>query len=223
MSSYYTRLHLHQTIVWYNKIKILDLPSIQILEVPKQKVSIDYILKQSLRLFRKKSYHNTSIADIAEACGLLKGSLYHYFPSKEALMSAVIKYAHSYFQKEVFSIAYQDNLSPQEKIELMFKKSQKALLSDGDIMGNIGVETARVIPEFSDNIRVFFEEWIKSVKTVFSEIINEEDAQKLAEQTVAEFEGAVMMSRIFRDPKFVHNAYDRLMDRFAAFSLPNKN
>ncbi len=199
------------------------MPSIQILQVPKQKVSIDYILKQSLRLFRKKSYHNTSIADIAEACGLLKGSLYHYFPSKEALMSAVIKYAHSYFQKEVFSIAYQENLSPQEKIELMFKKSQKALLSDGDIMGNIGVETARVIPEFSDSIRIFFEEWIKSVKTVFSEITNDEDAQKLAEQTVAEFEGAVMMSRIFRDPKFVHNAYERLIDRFAAFSLPNKN
>ena len=190
--------------------------------MPKQKVSIDYILKQSLRLFRKKSYHNTSIADIAEACGLLKGSLYHYFPSKEALMSAVIKYAHKNFKKEVFSIAYKEGLSPQEKIEQMFKKSQKALLSDGDIMGNIGVETARVIPEFADNIRDFFEEWIKSVYQVFSEITNEEDALKLAEQTVAEFEGAVMMSRIFRDPKFVQNAYDRLMDRFAAFSLPNK-
>lgn len=191
--------------------------------MPKQKVSIDYILKQSLRLFRKKSYHNTSIADIAEACGLLKGSLYHYFPSKEALMSAVIKYAHSYFKKEVFSIAYDKSISPQQRMELMFKKSQRALSSDGNIMGNIGVETARVIPEFSDSIRDFFEEWIKAVKTVFLEITNEADAQKLAEQTVAEFEGAVMMSRIFRDPIFVHNAYDRLMDRFAAFSLPNKN
>lgn len=191
--------------------------------MPKQKVSVDYILKQSLRLFRKKSYHNTSIADIAEACGLLKGSLYHYFPSKEALMSAVIRYAHSYFQKEVFSIAKNPDLTPQQKMEMMFKKSERALLSDGDIMGNIGVETARVIPEFSDNIREFFEEWMVAVKTVFMEITNEEDAQKLAEQTVAEFEGAVMMSRIFRDPKFVHNAYDRLMDRFAAFSLAGKN
>lgn len=105
----------------------------------------------------------------------------------------------------------------------MFKKSERALLSDGDIMGNIGVETARVIPEFSDNIREFFEEWMVAVKTVFMEITNEEDAQKLAEQTVAEFEGAVMMSRIFRDPRFVHNAFDRLMDRFAAFSLGGKN
>ncbi len=138
-------------------------------------------------------------------------------------MSAVIKYAHSYFKKEVFSIAYDKSISPQQRMELMFKKSQRALSSDGNIMGNIGVETARVIPEFSDSIRDFFEEWIKAVKTVFLEITNEADAQKLAEQTVAEFEGAVMMSRIFRDPIFVHNAYDRLMDRFAAFSLPNKN
>jgi AcrR family transcriptional regulator len=190
--------------------------------VPKQKVSVDYILKQSLRLFRKKSYHNTSIADIAEACGLLKGSLYHYFPSKEALMSAVIEYAHNYFKKEVFSIAYDPTLEPQKKMELMFKKSERALLSDGDIMGNIGVETARVIPEFSDHIRDFFSNWMKAVKTVFMEVANEKDAEKLAEQTVAEFEGAVMMARIYRDPKFVHNAYDRLMDRFAAFSIGKK-
>ena len=190
--------------------------------MPKQKVSVDYILKQSLRLFRKKSYHNTSIADIAEACGLLKGSLYHYFPSKEALMSAVIEYAHNYFKKEVFSIAYDPTLDPQKKMELMFKKSERALLSDGDIMGNIGVETARVIPEFSDHIRDFFTNWMKAVKTVFMEVANEKDAEKLAEQTVAEFEGAVMMARIYRDPKFVHNAYDRLMDRFAAFSIGKK-
>lgn len=190
--------------------------------MPKQKVSVDYILKQSLRLFRKKSYHNTSIADIAEACGLLKGSLYHYFPSKEALMSAVIEYAHNYFKKEVFSIAYDPTLEPQKKMELMFKKSERALLSDGDIMGNIGVETARVIPEFSDHIRDFFTNWMKAVKTVFMEVANEKDAEKLAEQTVAEFEGAVMMARIYRDSKFVHNAYDRLMDRFAAFSIGKK-
>ena len=128
--------------------------------MPKQKVSIDFILKESLKLFRKKSYHNTSIADIAEACGLLKGSLYHYFPSKEALMSAVIKYAHEFFQKEVFSIAYDKTLSPQQRMEKMFKKSERALLSDGNIMGNIGVETARAIPEFAEHIRDFYKEWM---------------------------------------------------------------
>lgn len=187
--------------------------------MPKQKVSVDDILKQSLRLFRQKSYHNTSIADIAAACGLLKGSLYHYFPSKEALMSAVIKYAHDYFKKEVFSIAYDTTLSPQQRMEKMFKKSERALLSEGNLMGNIGVETARAIPEFAEHIRDFYKEWMKAVEFVFNEITNQKDAHKLAEQTVAEFEGAVMMTRIFKDAKYIKNAYERLMNRFAAFSL----
>lgn len=188
----------------------------------KQKNNIDNILKQSLKLFRQKSYHNTSIADIAEACGLLKGSLYHYFPSKQALMIAVIKYAYNYFQVKVFSVAYDETLDPQEKIELMFERSIKVLLSDGDIMSNIGVETARDNSEFSEFIKAFFIDWMEAVKTIFMEITNEEDAEKLAEQTVAEFEGAVMMTRIFKDSKFIHNAYDRLKDRFAAFSLSPK-
>jgi TetR/AcrR family transcriptional repressor of nem operon len=196
--------------------------------VPKQKVSIDFILKESLKLFRKKSYHNTSIADIAEACGLLKGSIYHYFASKEALMHAVIQFVHEYFRKEIFSIAYDENLSPQERIEKMFKVSEKMLLSDdgGDVMGNIGVETARVIPEFSDQIKGFFAEWIAATKHIFVQITGEFEATKLAEQTVAEIEGAIMMTRIFRDPRFMKNAYERIIDRFASFALegkPNKH
>lgn len=196
--------------------------------MPKQKVSIDFILKESLKLFRKKSYHNTSIADIAEACGLLKGSIYHYFASKEALMHAVIQFVHEYFRKEIFSIAYDENLSPQERIEKMFKVSEKMLLSDdgGDVMGNIGVETARVIPEFSDQIKGFFAEWIAATKHIFIQITGEFEATKLAEQTVAEIEGAIMMTRIFRDPRFMKNAYERIIDRFASFALegkPNKH
>lgn len=193
--------------------------------MPKQKVSEEYILKQSLQLFKQKSYYNTSVADIAEACGLLKGSLYHYFPSKEALMQAVINYVHEYFRYKVFSIAYEESLSPQEKIELMFRKSEKSVLSfqGGDIMGNVGVETARVIPEFAGQIRDFFEEFITAVAVIFEDITDKEQARILAEQTVAEFEGAVMMSRIFRDTRFVKNAFERLQRRFAAFSLDAKN
>jgi TetR/AcrR family transcriptional repressor of nem operon len=187
--------------------------------VPKQKVSTEEILKHSLRLFRQKSYHNTSVADIAKACGLLKGSLYHHFPSKEALMSAVIEYAHQYFKTQVFSIAYDGNLSPQERMEKMFKKSERALLSDGNIMGNVGVETARVIPDFANHIRDFYTEWMNAVAHIFLNVTNQVDAQRLAEQTVAEFEGAVMMTRIYKDTKFIKNAYERLMHRFAAITL----
>jgi len=41
-------------------------------------------------LFRKKGYHATSIQDIAEQAGILKGSLYHYIASKDDLLFEVI-------------------------------------------------------------------------------------------------------------------------------------
>lgn len=38
------------------------------------------------RMFAKKGYTNTSIRDIAEALGIQKSSLYHYFENKEHLL-----------------------------------------------------------------------------------------------------------------------------------------
>ena len=91
----------------------------------RQKVDESYIILQSLILFRQRSYHNTSMADIAEACGILKGSLYHYFSSKEQLMGKVIEYVHEYFQNEIFSQAYQENLSASERLENLALAAEK--------------------------------------------------------------------------------------------------
>jgi len=38
-----------------------------------KKTSRDEILKESVKLLKIKGYYNTSMADIAKACGLLKG------------------------------------------------------------------------------------------------------------------------------------------------------
>lgn len=189
--------------------------------MPKQKVSEEFILKESLKLFRRKSYHNTSMADIAEACGLLKGSIYHYFPSKEALMKEVIEYVHEFFRNEVFVHAYDATLNPQERLENMFKISKKIFLSEdgGDVMGNVGVETALVIPDFAEQIKMFFLDWIKSMHNIYLQITDEEEANILAEQTVTEIEGAVMMTRIFKNPKFLKQAYERITARFASFMI----
>lgn len=48
------------------------------------------ILFTALNLFVKKGYHDTKIADIAEAASMSTGLLFHYFESKEALLVALI-------------------------------------------------------------------------------------------------------------------------------------
>ena len=46
---------------------------------------IDQILNAAAELFSVRGYNGTSIRDIAKQVGLLPGSVYHYFPSKEDL------------------------------------------------------------------------------------------------------------------------------------------
>lgn len=48
------------------------------------------ILKASAKIFREKGYHASTVRDIAEEVGLLKGSLYHHIESKEQLLMDVI-------------------------------------------------------------------------------------------------------------------------------------
>lgn len=46
------------------------------------------------RLFAERGFDNTSLQDIGDAVGVLKGSLYHYIASKEELLYDVIKVGH---------------------------------------------------------------------------------------------------------------------------------
>ena len=48
------------------------------------------ILDAAMRVFSRKGYHAATIADVAEAAGLGKGTLYLYFENKEALAIAVV-------------------------------------------------------------------------------------------------------------------------------------
>jgi AcrR family transcriptional regulator len=49
----------------------------------------DVILREAAQLFGEKGYENTSMRDIAAAYGILPGSLYHHFRSKDELFVAV--------------------------------------------------------------------------------------------------------------------------------------
>ena len=48
------------------------------------------ILDASHRLFLTKGYDATTIEDILAAVGIAKGTLYHHFPGKEAILDAIV-------------------------------------------------------------------------------------------------------------------------------------
>ncbi|MCD0421826.1 TetR/AcrR family transcriptional regulator [Rubrivivax sp. JA1024] len=48
------------------------------------------ILTVACELFARQSYMRASIAELADACRLSRGALYHYFQSKEAILFAIL-------------------------------------------------------------------------------------------------------------------------------------
>src|SRR5258708_29821532 len=48
------------------------------------------ILTNAAALFSAQGYMRSSIADLADACKLSRGALYHYFDSKQAILFAIL-------------------------------------------------------------------------------------------------------------------------------------
>jgi AcrR family transcriptional regulator len=60
---------------------------------PSEKVSKrrDEILKVAASLFAAKGYEETTIREIGDAAGILSGSLYHHFQTKEEMLHELVK------------------------------------------------------------------------------------------------------------------------------------
>lgn len=52
----------------------------------------DGILRAAASVFSEMGYHRASLEEIADRIDLTRASLYHYFPSKDALLSACLEY-----------------------------------------------------------------------------------------------------------------------------------
>ena len=49
------------------------------------------LLLIAAELFATKGFKNTTVRDIAEASGILSGSLYHHFDSKESMVDEILR------------------------------------------------------------------------------------------------------------------------------------
>ncbi|KQL44771.1 hypothetical protein AN963_25755 [Brevibacillus choshinensis] len=77
------------------------------------------ILQIAMEVFKEKGYTAASMQEIAEACGMAKGSIYKYFPSKEDLFTEVFVACHQAMfdqarEMDIASRAY--NLPPKERL-----------------------------------------------------------------------------------------------------------
>jgi AcrR family transcriptional regulator len=79
------------------------------------------IIENSLKLFSKKGFYNTTIPDIAKAMSMSVGNMYNYFKSKEELAKYAIKYSTNILAVELREINQMD-ISSKEKVFVFTRK-----------------------------------------------------------------------------------------------------
>jgi TetR/AcrR family transcriptional regulator, cholesterol catabolism regulator len=86
----------------------------------------DELLGIAAGLFAEKGFKNTTVRDIADTAGILSGSLYHHFDSKESMADEILQT----FQTELFA-AYDEVLASDDdartKIERAVRLSFEAI------------------------------------------------------------------------------------------------
>lgn len=80
------------------------------------------LIDAALRVFAQKGYRNARLDDVADAAGVTKGAIYHYFDTKEALLRAVIEHYQALAFGRVEDALRDGNMPVAARIRLLMRK-----------------------------------------------------------------------------------------------------
>ena len=173
-----------------------------------KKTDRDQVIDAALALFRVKGYHHTSMADISAACGLLKGSIYHYFPGKKELAIATLDRVISDSREKIFAIAANDEMAAADRLRTLAEAVERYFIGKegGCLIGNLALEVGDSVPEFGERFRRYFEEWAEALTRLLESRYDAEAARELAQDTIARVQGAIMVMGVNKDPSVLRRA-----------------
>lgn len=79
------------------------------------------ILDAFQKLLENQNIQKISVSDIAQAAGIAKGSIYYYFPSKDAIVEALVERSYAASIETAKQLAKQTNIPPFTRMALIFQ------------------------------------------------------------------------------------------------------
>lgn len=163
------------------------------------------IVDAALHLFMERGYAETSIGDIAEQAGLLKGNLSYYFRTKSEMLEAVSGAR----MEELFGRLQQrlpENATPQQALSAFVQVTEDSaveLARVGCPVGTLASQLGKTDPSlqpYASRILQALLEWLTSQ---FSRSLPAAAATAHAEMLLTMMQGAAVMAHAFRDPGLV--------------------
>jgi AcrR family transcriptional regulator len=105
------------------------------------------ILEAAIRVFARQGYHSTRVADIADEAGVAYGLVYHYFRSKEAVMTELFTERWSLLLAASDAL-YERDVPAREKLDGIAGFIIESYKHDPELMKVIIIEVTRAANSF---------------------------------------------------------------------------
>lgn len=174
----------------------------------------------ALKLFGDKGYLSTSVQDILKEAGANPGSLYHFFPTKQDLLLAVLETYRDGISPMLLMPAWAGVEDPIEKVFALLNRYRQALVMTeclyGCPIGSLALELHEPDPPVRDLLAINFDGWVGHVQGCFeaarARLPADADPHRLAVFTLTVMEGGVMQSRTHRTLEAFDHGVEALRD-----------
>ena len=153
-------------------------------------------------LVRERGARATSLDAVLEHSGAPRGSLYHHFPGgREQLLREAMDYAGEYVARRLQRKAAEDPLAAVDSLLDEYRANLLATeFRAGCPVVAVAIESGEDGPDLRDDVVGAFDVWRQVLARGFAAYgIDEARADELALLVVAGFEGALILSRAYRD------------------------
>jgi AcrR family transcriptional regulator len=165
------------------------------------------LITTALRLFGEKGYQSTSVADVQRESDCHSGSFYHFFPTKQDLLLAVLERYRTGIVPMLIEPAWASVDDPIERIFALLACYRKLLeishCTYGCPIGSLALELHEPDPEVRRLLADNFTGWIDQVENCLIDarktLGRGLDARRTASFVLTVMEGAVMQARTYRD------------------------
>jgi len=186
------------------------------------------LLDAALELFWFGGYERTSLAEVCREAGANPGSLYHFFPSKEALLEAVLERLLETIHDGLVGPAWEGVDDPVERIFALLAAYRRSLqmtdLTYGCPVGSLSLEWRDPPEGVRRGLVANFEAWTGVVRACLEEarerFPTDTDLDGLATFVLTTMEGAVMQARTFRSLEPFDRSMAALRDYFERLEAP---
>ena len=159
-----------------------------------------------MQLFGEKGFNSTSVADVLQHARVNSGSLYHFFPTKQDLLIAVLETCRDTIEDMLLKRAWAGVGDPIERVFAVLAAYRSFLemteCTYGCLIGSLALELHEPDPPVRRLMAENFDGWVRHVCTCFEaagdRLPSEVDRGALATATLTIMEGGVMQARTFR-------------------------